>query len=78
MLKTTKLLTITVPKITYKEIQSEAKKRKTTVSGLLRTAFSSFVEKDVDLYSDSYIEKILKRDTVPAKLQKDLDTLLKN
>lgn len=76
MLKTTKLLTITVPKATYREIQGEAKKRKTTVSGLLRTAFSSFVEKDTDLYSDAYLEQIFKRDTISTKLQKDLNKLL--
>lgn len=76
MLKTTKLLTITVPKAIYREIQGQAKKRKTTISGLMRTAFISFTQQDDTLYSDREIADLLKRDKISPKLQLELDSLL--
>ncbi len=76
MLKTSKLLTITVPKATYKEIQGEAKKRKSTISGLMRTAFVFFVEQDDNLYSEREIAQFLQRDKISKKLQQELDALL--
>ncbi len=42
MLKHSKLLTVTVPKAIYARIRSEAKRRKTTISGLVRDAFESY------------------------------------
>ncbi len=52
MLKHSKLLTVTVPKATYARIRSEAKRRKTTISGLVRDAFESY-SKTPDLLKEN-------------------------
>lgn len=76
MLKTAKLLTITVPKSTYTAIHDEAKKRQDTVSGMLRRAFNDYVENSTELYSDRELDLLLKRDKLSTGLKQDLDRLL--
>lgn len=77
MLKTTKLLTITVPKSTYSAIRHEAKKRRDTVSGMLRKAFVQYIENDTELYSDQTLRQLLKDDRLSKNVQRDLDRLLR-
>lgn len=77
MLKTSQMLTITVPKATYSQIKKEAVRRKSTVSGLLQDSFEYFIEEPNNLYSDQEIKRILVRDRIPFSLQKEVDTLLK-
>lgn len=76
MLKTTKMLTITVPKTTYRSIREEAKKRNETISGLMRKAFVSYVDSSTELYSDRQLAELLRRDALSPKIQRDLDRLL--
>ena len=77
MLKNSKLLTITVPKETYRKIQLEAKIRKTTVSGLVRDAFDSYSDEREKLYASSLIRRYMKADILPKKLKNELDAILK-
>lgn len=77
MLKTSKLLTITVPKATYAVIRKTAKDRQETVSGMLRNAFDQYISNDTELYSDQQLKQLLKKDQLPLRLRKDLDQLLK-
>jgi len=76
MLKKSKLLTITVPKSTYTRIHTEATKRKSSVSGLLRDAFESYTRYSGTLYTDKELQDIVKRDQLPLKLRIELDGLL--
>ena len=76
MLKTSKMLTITVPKEMYRTIYKEASKRNETVSGLIRKAFTSYVDSGTELYSDRQIQQLLRHDALSPKLQKYLDRLL--
>lgn len=75
MLKTAKMLTITVPKSTYATIRSEAKKRNETISGMLRKAFDLYISTSADVYSDSELEQLLQKDKLPTELSKDLARL---
>lgn len=76
MLKTSKLLTVTVPKKTFADIRKEAKKRQTTISGLLRDAFFFYTQGEGEVYSDAELRRILDRDRLSLSLQKDLNKLL--
>lgn len=76
MLKTSKLLTITVPKKTFVDIRKEAKKRQTTVSALVRDAFFSYTQGEGEAYTDAELRRILHADRLSPVLQKDLDKLL--
>lgn len=76
MLTTSKLLTITVPKTTYTRIRTEASRRKSSISGLLRDAFESYTRYSGTLYSDQELQDIIKRDQLPAKFRKELDDIL--
>jgi hypothetical protein len=78
MLKTSKLLTITVPKATYQVIHSEAKRRRTTISGMLRQAFTDYVENDTNIYSDVELQRLLQRDQLSVRLQRKLDRQLRS
>ncbi|MEK7649017.1 MAG: ribbon-helix-helix protein, CopG family [Patescibacteria group bacterium] len=81
MLKNSKLLTVTVPKATYTRIRSEAKKRRTSISGLVRDAFESYAGKPAGLEEDlrsAVREEILQLKTflLPAisqEEQKDIE-----
>lgn len=75
MLKTAKMLTITVPKSTYAIIHSEAKKRNETISGMLRKAFDLYINTPTDVYSDSELNQLLHKDKLSSQLRKDLDRL---
>lgn len=76
MLKTSKLLTVTVPKKTFADIRKEAKKRQTTVSALVRDAFFAYTQGEGEVYSDTELRRILNVDRLSPTLQKDLDKLL--
>lgn len=76
MLKTSKLLTVTVPKATYTRIRSEARRRNTTVSGLIRDAFDSYVIYPPRDYTDAEIKDFIKRDQLPEKLRLKIDAFL--
>lgn len=75
MLKTTKLLSITVPKPVYREIHREAKKRNTTVSGLLRTAFEGYVQNFRQKSQTRETERIL-LDKISTELHKGVDKFI--
>lgn len=75
MLKTSKLLTVTVPKATYSSIRKEAQKRNETVSGLLRRAFDLYKNTPIQLYTDKELRQLLKRDALPTRLVSDLKRL---
>lgn len=76
MLKKSKLLTITVPKATYTRIRTEAIKRKSSISGMLRDAFESYTRYSGTLYSDQELQNIIQQDKLPLKIRKELDKLL--
>jgi len=76
MLKSSKLLTITVPKSTYTRIRSEARRRDTTISGLLREAFNSYVTYRFREYTDADIQDFIKRDRLSPSLRKKVDAFL--
>ena len=75
MLNAFKPLTITVPSNVLDRLKREALKRQTSVFGLLRDSFTFYTEA-TDVYSDAEIKAFLKKDTLPAKLKRDLDRLL--
>ncbi len=76
MLKTSKLLTMTVPKETYRRIHEEAVRRKATVSGLLRESFEYYIEQAGEVYSVEELDLLLKRDCLPKLLRERLDKIL--
>lgn len=76
MLKTSKMLTVTVPKTTYARIRSEARRRSTTVSGLIRDAFDSYVTYPPRDYTDAEIHDFIRRDQLPSKLRLKIDKFL--
>lgn len=76
MLKNSKMLSVTVPKKTLADIRKEAKKRQTTVSGLLRDAFFFYTQGEGEVYSDAELRHILNRDRLSPSLQKDLKKML--
>jgi hypothetical protein len=76
MARTSQLLTITVPRATYAQMKREAVRRRSTVSGLLRTAFDRLANESTDLYSDAELRQFFTRDRIPVSLQRDLDRLL--
>ncbi|MBI2484182.1 hypothetical protein HYV71_03290, partial [Candidatus Uhrbacteria bacterium] len=49
----------------YARIRSEAKRRKETISGLLRDSFEAYTRYSGTLYSDAEIADIIKRDHLP-------------
>ena len=69
------MLTITVPKATYRRIRSEAEKRDETISGMIRKAFELYVQTNGELYTDRELSQLLQRDRISSRLQKDLDRL---
>ncbi len=71
------MLTVTVPKATYRRIRSEANKRDETISGMLRNAFELYVQTTSELYSDRELQQLLQRDAISPQLRKDLDRLTK-
>ena len=76
MLKTSKLLAVTVPKETYSRIRAEAARRKATVSGLLRESFEYYIEQAGKIYSDAELDRLLKRDRLSKSLKNRLDRML--
>ena len=82
MLKHSKLLTVTVPKATYTRIRSEAKRRKTTISGLVRDSFELY-SKTPDALKESVRsavrEEILQLKTflLPSVSKKEQDDIEK-
>jgi hypothetical protein len=76
MLKTSKLLTITVPKATYARIRVEASRRKSSISGLLRDAFDSYITYPPRNYTNAEIQDFINRDRLSPKLRKKIDTFL--
>ena len=77
MLKTSKLLTITVPKPFLRKIRFESKRRDTSISELLRNAFDFYTEDIPEVYSDKEIASLVKRDELSRKFRTQLDSLLK-
>ena len=76
MLKTSTMLTITVPKKTAQRIRQEAIKRSFTISGLLRTAFDQFTLEAPEPYTAIELKQLLTRDRLSPRIRRELDTLL--
>jgi hypothetical protein len=73
MPKTAKMMSVTVPPSVYIRIKREAKKRETSISGLLRTAFEAYVsDDDIAVYSDDYIADLIERDKIPDSLRRSV------
>lgn len=73
MLKTSTMMTITVPKATSLTIRSEAKKRNETISGILRKAFDAYIADTSAIYTDTELARLLHDDRLPKTLQRQLD-----
>lgn len=78
MLKTSKMMTITVPKATFAAIRSEAKKRNETISGILRKAFDTYITDSYAVYTDEELAQLLKKDRLPRTLQQQLDRAIRH
>ncbi len=78
MPRTTDLLTISLEKKILRKIKQEAKRRKTTVSALLRDAFTRYTEVSDEIYTDQELSEILQADKLPKSLKEDLEKCLAN
>lgn len=76
MSETSKIINITVPKKMHQRIRTEAKKRNTTVSSLLRESFETYTQIPKVLYSDAELKDLLGRDKLSSTERKRLDHLL--
>lgn len=77
MLKTSTMMTITVPKATSLTIRSEAKKRNETISGILRKAFDAYIADTSAVYTDAELAQLLHDDRLPKTLQQHLDRVIR-
>ena len=76
MPRTTNLLTISLSKSLLGRMRSEAQRRSTTVSALLRDAFEVYTKQQPVVYTDQELKALLKADRLPPGLKRDLDRLL--